>query len=273
MQAGQKETEIYEIITADAVPGLNVQAPVDFKGIQVGTVRQIGFDPKNPHEVRILIGLAKGVPVTKATFAQLNSNGITGVSTISLRESSPNSPPLGTEPGHPTKIPLRKGLMQQLESSAKKTIFEASQIESRLQKLLGNENQKYITQALAGLDRATKKLNGLEGRMGLVLKSLPPLMDAARKTVAQGSALIRESQNDAIHLQSMMKASQNLVDSLNDAIPNINQLSGQLSITARSLNGLVEKLARNPKRAIFGGFQAKPGPGEPGYKPPPFVVR
>lgn len=269
MQAGQKEAAVYEIVTAYAVPGLHVQAPVDFKGIDVGTVRQIGFDPRNPHDVRILIGLTKGVPVTKSTFAQLNSNGITGVSTIALRESRSNSPPLKTEPGHPAKIPLRKGLMQQLEASAKKSILEANQIEARLEKLLGQDNQKHIKRALVSLDRATRKLNELEGQMGVVLKSVPPLLNAAKTTVTQGTALIRESQMDARQFQSLMETSQKLVNSLNDAvIPKVDQLSGQLSVTARSLNDLVETLARNPKRAIFGGLRSTPGPGEPGYKPP-----
>lgn len=269
MQAGQKETRIYEIITPHAVQGLQVEAPVNFKGIQVGTVRQIGFDPGNPEDVRVLIGLVKGVPVTTATYAQLSSNGITGVSTIALQESHPNSPLLPTKPGNPARIPLRQGFMQQLESSAKKSISGANRIEVRLEQLLGKNNQEYINQALLNLDQATRKLDQLESQMAPILNALPPLLEAARKSVAQGSALMQESQADTVRLHSVMNSSQRLIDSLNNSVvPEVNQLTGQLSVTTRSLNDLVETLARDPKRALFGGLRSTPGPGEPGFRPP-----
>lgn len=269
MQAGQKETRIYEIVTPHAVQGLQVQAPVNFKGIQVGTVRQIGFDSGNPEEVRVLIGLVKDVPVTTSTYAQLSSNGITGVSTIALRESRPNSPLLSTKTGNPARIPLRQGFMQQLESSAKKSISGANRVEVRLEQLLGKNNQQYINRALLNLDQATRKLDQLENQMTPILNALPPLLEAARKSLAQGSALMQESQADAVRLHSVMHSSQRLLDSLNDSVvPEVNQLTGRLSVTTRSLNDLVETLARDPNRALFGGLHSTPGPGEPGFRPP-----
>lgn len=269
MQAGEKEVKVYEIVTGHSVSGLSVQAPVNFKGIQVGTVRRIGFDRRNPENVRILIGLVKGVPVTTATYAQLSSNGITGVSTISLRESRRNSPPLPTKPGHPARIPLRLGLFQQLETSAKRSISGASRVEIQLEKLLNSVNQKHIAQALSNLDRATRKLDQLESQMVPVLNALPPLLKAARGAATEGSVLMQESQTDARQLQSILNTSSRLIDSLNNSVvPKVDQLTGQLSVTTRSLHGLVETLARNPKRAIFGGLRSTPGPGEQGYKPP-----
>ena len=42
------ELRIYEVSTRDAVTGLQSQASVRFRGVKVGKVAAIGFDPQSP---------------------------------------------------------------------------------------------------------------------------------------------------------------------------------------------------------------------------------
>ena len=61
----------YELSSADAVTGLQPQAAVRFKGVPVGKVTDISFDPKVPGNVLVRIAVDAAAPVSQATFATL----------------------------------------------------------------------------------------------------------------------------------------------------------------------------------------------------------
>ena len=61
----------YEIVTRQAVSGLNLQAAVRYKGIKVGNVTDIDFDPAQPGQIILRLEVMPDTPVTGATFATL----------------------------------------------------------------------------------------------------------------------------------------------------------------------------------------------------------
>ena len=61
----------YEISTRESISGLQAQAAVRYRGVDVGKVASIGFDPKTPGNVLIELEVDRGAPITKDTFATL----------------------------------------------------------------------------------------------------------------------------------------------------------------------------------------------------------
>ena len=61
----------YELSSAETVTGLQAQASVRFKGVNVGKVAAIGFDPLTPGNVLIRIVVDEQAPISTATFATL----------------------------------------------------------------------------------------------------------------------------------------------------------------------------------------------------------
>ncbi|RYF35295.1 MAG: MCE family protein, partial [Comamonadaceae bacterium] len=59
---GQKDR--YEISTREAVTGLQAQAPVRYRGVDVGKVAEIGFDPKAQGNVLIRLDIDHEAPIT-----------------------------------------------------------------------------------------------------------------------------------------------------------------------------------------------------------------
>ena len=56
--------DTYELSTRDAVIGLQPQAMVRYRGIAVGKVSSIDFDPKTKGNVRVRIMVDRKVPLT-----------------------------------------------------------------------------------------------------------------------------------------------------------------------------------------------------------------
>ena len=62
---------LYEMTTREAVSGLQPQAAVRYRGIAVGKVIFIGFDPQLTGNVLVRFTVEDGTPMTKSTFATL----------------------------------------------------------------------------------------------------------------------------------------------------------------------------------------------------------
>ena len=86
--------DAYEISTRETVTGLQEQAPVRFRGVDVGKVRRIGFDPKNVGNVLVRLEVDRDAPLTRDTFATLSYQGVTGLAFIQLADDGKPAPRL-----------------------------------------------------------------------------------------------------------------------------------------------------------------------------------
>jgi phospholipid/cholesterol/gamma-HCH transport system substrate-binding protein len=86
------EMHPYEIVTTQTIPGLNPQATVRYRGLEVGRVDDIVFDPRVTGQILIKLSIAEGAPVTTTTFASLGYQGVTGIAFIQLDDDRTGSP-------------------------------------------------------------------------------------------------------------------------------------------------------------------------------------
>src|SRR3954465_5588798 len=91
----------YEISTRESVSGLQPQATVRYRGVDVGKIDSIGFDPKKQGSVLIKLEIDRAAPVTKDTFATLGYQGVTGLAFVQLDDEGHPAPRLEGEGGNP----------------------------------------------------------------------------------------------------------------------------------------------------------------------------
>jgi phospholipid/cholesterol/gamma-HCH transport system substrate-binding protein len=60
------------------VTGLNEQAAVRYRGVGIGKVTSIEFDPRDPRIILIGISVDRSVTLTRGTYAELRYQGVTG---------------------------------------------------------------------------------------------------------------------------------------------------------------------------------------------------
>src|SRR5206468_3713623 len=144
----------FEIVTTQTIPGLNPQGTVRYRGLEVGRVDDIVFDPRVTGQILIRLSIDQGTPVTTTTFASLGYQGVTGIAFVQLDDDRTGSPLLNSSPEHPTRIPLRPGLIDQLETRGLAILEKTERITDGLNNILSKENQDKLTGAFDSINKA-----------------------------------------------------------------------------------------------------------------------
>jgi phospholipid/cholesterol/gamma-HCH transport system substrate-binding protein len=110
--------DTYQTYMTESVAGLNLNAPVRYRGVEVGRVQQIGLAPGNVEQVQVTLAIKTGTPIKTDTVAILSTQGLTGIAFVDLRGGSRDSPELKAEPGAPYPV-ISSGpsLMVRLDAS------------------------------------------------------------------------------------------------------------------------------------------------------------
>lgn len=277
------EKESYVLESKYAVTGLNEQATVRYRGVDIGKVTAIRFAPETAGTVLVDIAVQADMTLTRGTFAELRYQGITGLAYIMLDDTGKNPqplPPAGS--GDSTRIPIRQSLFSSLADTGQEVLVDAREVMKRVNTLLGDENQARIVRMLEELGTATRQITRLAQAIEPAAESSDALIKDARATFQRASMLLGEISDtnrelakrlDAIErVAASAETASDAVGSLADAVasetlPRINSLTDELARASRSLDRLAGELKDQPQSLVFGRKPGAPGPGEPGFNP------
>jgi phospholipid/cholesterol/gamma-HCH transport system substrate-binding protein len=270
--------DVYEISTKETVTGLQEQAPVRFRGVDVGKVKRIGFDPKVPGAVLVRMEIDRDTPMTTDTFGTLSYQGVTGLAFIQLSDHGRKAPALVPNDAAPPRIPLEPGLLTQIEQ-------KGTLILDRVNTLLGDPNQKRIADALENISQAAAGTQQLVSHVdNTVQKKLDPALEqftvtvrGAQHAVDQVGAAAAEFRTTAQRLNApggplerVTSGTEALSETMEtfstSTLPRINRVADEATRTVRSLDRAINDLTENPQMLIYGEGRPQPGPGEPGFR-------
>lgn len=263
----------YEIVTSQSVGGLAEQSDVRFKGLLIGHVAKLGFDPDDRSRVVMRLQLKRDAYVTHATYAVVAMQGLTGGSVLELKLGKGSRAPLTTSDKHPAQIPMHQSLLDFLASSARKDMQDLQDVLASARKVLDSDNRQHIAASLQQIDTATRKLAVIEAQLPALLDNVQRSVVQSHALIAHADALVRDAQTpvrDAAKLeasiQALAESSRQLSDKLNSqTVPNVDTLSESLLRTSRQLDEVLGELKAKPQSLIFGPPRHPPGPGEPGF--------
>jgi phospholipid/cholesterol/gamma-HCH transport system substrate-binding protein len=288
------ERHRFEISTRETVTGLQAQAPVRLRGVDVGKVAEITFDPKVQGNVLVRLDVNQGAPITRETFATLGFQGVTGLAFVQLDDSGNPAPLLPPNDDAPPRIPLRPGLLSKLSAKGEVILDQVEQITLRMNQMLADPNQKRIATALENVGQAAASVNQLSTDLNTILtaqlgpgrvnipafvKSADAAVTSLRATseeartalgeIGKTARRLNEKDGPIDRLAEGTEALAHAADSFNAAtLPRINRVTEDTSRAVRQLSRTVNGINDNPQSLIFGSGQAQPGPGEPGFTPP-----
>lgn len=172
------EHRVYEISSPEAVNGLQSQAAVRYKGVAVGKVTEIGFDPQAVGNVLVRIALSESAPITTATFATLGFQGVTGLAFVQLDDAGDNKTPLVTSEAQPARIPMRASLLSRLSDQGVAILARLEQTSERVNQLLAPANQKQLMATIAGFGEAAASVQTMSGQMQKLSANMNDILNA-----------------------------------------------------------------------------------------------
>jgi phospholipid/cholesterol/gamma-HCH transport system substrate-binding protein len=258
--------EQYLVTTTSPVTGLKVEAPVRYRGVDVGRVESIRLQPGTSGRVEIRIGVHEDTPVTRGTYAQLGYQGVTGLAFVSLNDDGTSSEPLAPAGDEPPRIEMHPSIFD----SGLDLVASVKELSARLSDLLNENNRKTLAKALVGFEQASRQTAALAEKLQGGAAELPALAGDARTALADISRLSRKLEERSAAFDRMAASLDEVgvaASSFNDeTLPRVNMLVDQLQRETRALDRVLSALGDNPQSFVFGAQRGKPGPGESGYR-------
>ncbi|MEO6021723.1 MAG: MlaD family protein [Burkholderiales bacterium] len=278
----QKKYDLYLALVGESVAGLNLNAPVKYRGVDIGKVREIKLAQNNLQQVRLLFAIEGGTPIKEDTVAVLKTQGLTGIAYVELDGGSATSPTLlAIAPEEYPVIQTKPSLSARLENVLTTVLAKLDSTSDDINKILSDENAAALKSTLvdlsmlahtfaarkdsidAGIENAVRTFNNsarlsaeLAEKLGPVVERIGRSADALQKMgdkVAEASATAGKTVNSVGADVKRFTA---------DTLPELQSLLAEMTVLSASLRRVSQETERNPRGFIFGSKPVADGPGE-----------
>ncbi len=252
----------YELVSSSPVTGLSVQSQVRYQGVPVGKVESLRFIEEKPGQVRILIGVDPKAPVTEATWAEIVTAGVTGISNVELRDNGTSKIRLDSSAQKLAEIPIKPSFLERLQSQGGGMLVSLERVLSQVEKITSDDNIASISSTLKNTALLTERLSHSVEVLEPGFKKFPKVMEGLSDSIAKLNAPNGPMHQATLSLQSI----QEMVAQLRvSTLPDVTALSVSVTDAARAFTLTSRQLGQSPQSLIFGLPRAAAGPGEPGF--------
>ena len=206
-----------------SVSGLEVGSPVNYLGIEIGSISNIFIDPQDVNVIIVELALKPGTPIKKDAYADIVSMGITGLKTIEIRGGSNQAEFLS------------KGEYIKAGSSATEEITgRASIIAEKAEKVINNLQLFTIPENLYKFSDAASNINLLATQLNRTIQLVDTLIKenriAVNETVKSANLVVSNLSESSQILKQTIYSINNIVqsDTLKQIVGNAHDISQNL---------------------------------------------
>jgi phospholipid/cholesterol/gamma-HCH transport system substrate-binding protein len=297
-----------EFSTRESVTGLQPQAPVRYRGIAVGKVEDIEFDPKTRGNVLVTLAINQGTPITKSTYAVLGYQGVTGLAYVQLDDDGSSNELLDLSASIAPRIVLKPSLLSKLSDQGANILIQVEEATKRFNQLLAPDNQKALISSVQAIGASASNFSTqvtamqkiLDAQFGPERVDIPALVKDTRQTMQAlqitAGEFNKTAQETSQAVATINQVSQRIaekggtLDRVNEGLASANSAAQAIGQSAQTLSGntlpratrmtddaaraaratdrVVKELGDNPQSLIFGNAPVPPGPGERGFTAP-----
>jgi phospholipid/cholesterol/gamma-HCH transport system substrate-binding protein len=274
----RKSFETYLVYMEESVSGLTADAPVRYRGVQVGRVRKIALARGNVEKVQLTLDIERGTPIKEDTVAVLVTQGLTGIAHVDLSGGSRDSPALRAHAGEDYPV-ITSGpsLLARLDTAVTTLIDSVTRTSENVNALLDEGNRAALKQTLASLALVSQALAARSATIDAGVAASARTMENAARLTGEMSGLAERIRRSADAFERMSNEGTRAASSAATAVegaradlrlatretlPETRQLIVELRDLTASLRRFSDQLERNPAILVHGKGAAKAGPGE-----------
>lgn len=272
------EYRTYRIYMTESVSGLFIDAPVKYRGVQVGRVRELALRPDNPEQVQVTVDIDANVRIKEDTVATLVVQGVTGIASIELSGGSRASPELKAKAGEPYPV-IQPGqsLFTRVDSAVSELIGNLNAVASDLHALLTPQTRDNFARIVQNVESLTATVAERRVALGQGIDAfaefsrntatasarLPELTTRLDTAIASLQSMSDEIALTSRELRTQVAAGGDSLQTLGGrTLPEVDALLGEMRQLTASFQRLSERLEEDPRALLYGPQLQAPGPGE-----------
>jgi phospholipid/cholesterol/gamma-HCH transport system substrate-binding protein len=281
LSTGNQYNKVFDTYVAfmnESVAGLNLNAPVKYRGVDVGKVRKISLDASNPEQVRLELNIERGTPISVDTIAILKVQGLTGIAYVELSGGNNNSPTLKTSKGEPyPAIKTGLSLLGRLDVGMTGLLINLNKTAENLNNFLDDGNRYALKKTLANLATLTSTLAAHKSDIDKSVTNTTLTMENMAQISKQLPKLIEKIGHSADALETMARKTSRASDSVTktfdgigpnatrfaaEGLPEMERLIVEMRELTVSLQRVSTQVEQNPSILLRGTEAPQRGPGE-----------
>ena len=268
----------YHVYMDESVSGLYLDAPVKYRGVEIGKVRDIKLNPTVPGQVQLALDIESEVPIKEDTIAVLSVPGMTGIAFVDLTGGSLASRPLEAEDDqfYPV-IQSGPSFFSRLDMSGTKLIANLNILANALAKVLDAEGTQTLREILDNINSITAAFANRQAELERGIVSASELLENGAVASEQLEPVLSQLDATARSFEEMAVTVSRASESVNRSVvnsgagvqqfsqqtlPELGALISELRRLADTLQGVGQNLEDDPRVLLYGRDLEKPGPGE-----------
>ncbi|MBA3732403.1 MAG: MCE family protein, partial [Gammaproteobacteria bacterium] len=177
-----RDYKTYRVYMTESVSGLEDDASVNYRGVEVGRVRDISLDSTHPQRVALLLDVERDVIVRQDDAARLESTGVTGINFINILGGTPDASPLRARKGELYPViksnPSLLGRLDATLSILGKNLMVTS---DKINDLFSDANRESFAQILSNIETVTGSVAVRAPKIDSALDGFADTMGNARR--------------------------------------------------------------------------------------------
>lgn len=275
----ENSVKYFKIYTKDSISGLKINSSITYKGINVGSVKEIKINKNNSEEIEVLLQLTNPEIVKMDSKALIASKGVTGIKEVEILGGSKESPTLKSTKDNISTIPLAKGLFDELKSKAENITDRVDNLLNQMNLLFSdkfrddlhsifenvNKSTKHFVEQQKDIDKLIVKFDTLLAASNIenINKSISNINLTTKNFNTVSSEIHQIIQDDIKNLiQEDIKSVLNEMKTTLKKREDVEHLIYKLDNSIDNINDKFSTLLDNPSDIIFKRREVIYGPGE-----------
>jgi len=244
----------YRLYTQTSVAGLNKNSFVEYKGLNIGIVKDIRINPENLQQIEIILKINNPAMIKENSFATIQSQGITGNKNVEISSGTTDAKNLLPKENSFEILHLEQSFFDNLTESAQDMTQNINLTLYQINKLLKDSNIQHIDGLLSSLENNSNNFNITINELNTILETNVPRTLANIDTLTQEWSGLSQDIKELIkndittllnkanttlestsNLEDIFLNIENTIEKVDETLDNINENGGDIIFKTRDI--------------------------------------